>query len=95
MTDTRLETYVRRLREEFPEYVVICLPYRRPDDETIEHFLHVLDVPEDELTPVTYRAIDLAIELYGEVNFPFHLTTIDPKTSVEYFAEHLAAARGG
>lgn len=95
MTDAKLEVYLQRLREEFPDYVVACFPYRSPDDEAIEHFLHVLDVPEDELTPVTYRAFDLALELYGEINFPFHLTTVSPSISAEYFPEQLAAAGRG
>jgi hypothetical protein len=91
--DPRLELFLERLRWEFEDYVVVALPYRSPDDETIEHFLHLLDVPEDDLGPATWKALEIAVEIYGEAPLPFHLTTIDPETSAKYYAKEVAAAR--
>ena len=89
MSDPRLSSFLARLRGEFPDFVVIALPFQCPDDDTIERFLHILDVPEEQLMSVTWRAIDIALEMYGDGPLPFALTTLDPETSKKHFAEEL------
>jgi len=95
MSDQRLEGYLRRIRREFPDYIVAARPYQSPDDETIAHFLHLLDVPEDDLGPATRRALEIAFDAYGEDPLPFHLTTVDPETSRKFFPKEFEAARSG
>lgn len=94
MTRVAMDVFLARLEDEFPIYPVDVEPYTR-EDPTIAYFVHVLEVPVEELTRVAHRAWDLAAEVFGDEPIPFHLTTIDPEQSAEYFPDALEAFRRG
>jgi hypothetical protein len=93
VSDPRFETYLSRLRQEFPRYVLVVEPFRNPDEEPIEHFLHLLEVPEDDLLSSSGRALEIAFDMYGDDPLPFHLTSLDPEISRQYYATALEEAR--
>lgn len=92
MTRSRLERFLHRLRVEYPDFPLSVRPYQSPDDETIEHFIDILLVPEARLHEVGMRAWELAIDVYGDEHTPFLMTSVCPESSVEYFAKELEEA---
>lgn len=94
MTQPLLERFLSRLRTEYPSYPLVVLPYSR-EDPTIEYFIHLLDVPIEELSRVLHHAWELAFEVFGEETIPFHLTPMDPEISAESFPEALEEHRRG
>jgi hypothetical protein len=93
VTSTRLEEFLTRLREEFPGFVVIAVPFKDPDEEGIEHFIHLLNVPDCDLDSTAWRGLEMAFEFFGGTTLPFHLTTIDCATSRTRFAKEIEESR--
>ena len=87
------QSFLDRLRAEWPAYCVVVRPYHRPEDPSITTFAYVLDVPVALLSKISRRAWRLAFEIYGDEPIPFHLSTVDPEASAIHFASESASTR--
>jgi hypothetical protein len=86
------QSFLDRLRAEWPAHPIVVRPYHRPEDPSITGFAYVLDVPVDLLSKISRRAWRLAFEIYGDEPIPFHLSTVDPKASAIHFASESSSS---
>lgn len=87
-----MDRFLEVLRAEYPDYPLSVRKYSCPDDPTIECFIDILLVPTDRLHDVAWQAWGLAEEVYGDEPTRFLMTTVDPESSAEHFAEELDRA---
>lgn len=92
MTEQRLDSFVNALRARWPQYRIVVLPFTIEEDPVIRHFIHVLDVPEEQLVLVSDAAWNLVFDLYGNEEPPFLLTSVGPETSAKHFPVTTAEA---
>jgi hypothetical protein len=92
MTDARLESLLQTLRRRWPRYRVVLRPLAFDDDPALRHFVHVLDVPDDELVGVMDESWELAAAVYGNDEPPLLLTPIGIAASAKHFPRTNAEA---
>ncbi len=90
MTDPRLDRFVIRLREEFPSYVVAIRAFESPEDPSIEFFVNILRVPDDDICRTSDRAWELTSDYFGEGQLSFLMTAVDKENSSKFYAKELA-----
>lgn len=73
----RLERFRRGVGRE-----AMISPYGTEDDDSIEHFIWLLDVPEEDLCRVQDEAIALSFSLYDPDPVPFVIGVADPEKSL-------------
>jgi hypothetical protein len=76
MTDERLLKFMSSVG-----YPTMISPYETEDDESIAHFIWLLDVPEKDLCEVQDDAILLSFNLYDPAPVPFVIGVADAEKS--------------
>ena len=76
MTDERLMRFMRSVGR-----TTMVSPYETQDDESIAHFVWLLDVPEADLCAAQDDAILLSLNIYDPDPVPFVIGVADPDKS--------------
>ncbi|MCC6407739.1 MAG: hypothetical protein IT453_11270 [Planctomycetes bacterium] len=92
MNPSKLDKFLATVRARWPQYRIVAVPFTADEDPAIQHFVHLLDVPDDAYESVSDRAWELAFDLFGDEELPFVMTTIDPDTSANHFPVTTAEA---
>lgn len=73
-SDPRLERFIQQVGRQ-----VVAVPYGSDDDDTIQHFIWILNVPHEKLCEVHDQAIELALDIYEDGPLPFVIGVADPE----------------